>query len=299
MKIAAIIVLYNPNIELLIKQFESVCNQVEDVIYVDNASSNYDDFITAIGNNRKKHNIHIIKNDINMGLGYAHNQGIQEAKKIDAFAVLVLDHDSVLKPNFVYELTNSIKILYKSGVKVAAVGPIYINESTEEQYPITSYVGPFIKRLKPSKLPVEASVLISSGSLIPIDVLHQVGGMNEDLFIDYIDIEWSFRARSKGYKLYAIPSAIMNHQIGDNRISIFGRMVSIHSPLRRYYLSRNSIYMLKCPYVSVGYKLRELTFNALRMLVFALISDNRMLYIKYSLKGVFDGIKGKYGKCPM
>lgn len=298
MKISAVVVTYNPDIETLLEQFNSVYSQVDNVIYIDNGSSNYEELKLHIASLNDQNMIFMIHNKVNMGLGYAHNQGIRQSEELGSSAVLILDHDSVLRCSFVDELTKALECLCSNNEKVAAVGPIYINESTNEQYPITRYFGPFIKRLKPSSYPVEASVLISSGSLIPIEVLHKIGGMDEKLFVDYIDIEWSYRARSHGYKLYAIPTAVMNHQIGDKRASIFGRMVSIHSPLRRYYLSRNSIYMLRCPYVSWGYKVRELIFNMLRVIVFTLISHDRLKYLKYSFRGVFDGIKGKFGKCP-
>ena len=121
--------------------------------------------------------------------------------------------------------------------------------------------------------------------------------MNEELFVDYIDIEWSYRARSKGYKLFAVPVAVMNHTIGDNRYNFLGRMISIHSPLRRYYLSRNSVFMLRCSYISFGYKLRELVLNFVRVFVYAMISKNKLKYFRYSFVGLLDGIRGKFGQC--
>lgn len=297
MIVSAIIVTFNPDMKLLLQQYKSVCSQVNYIVYVDNGSSNFYEYKKAIEEvTLVSNDIRFIRNEHNMGLGYAHNQGIRMAKELKAQAVLILDHDSVLRSEFVKSLLFAMKKLLAENVKLAAVGPIYINEKTKEQYPITRYWGPFVKRLKPEKQLVEASVLISSGTLIPINILDIVGGMDENLFVDYIDIEWSYRVRSMGYKLYVVPSAIMNHQIGDKRIPVFGRMVSMHSPLRRYYLSRNSIYMLKCPYVSWGYKLREFTFNIFRVIIFTLYSSDKSKYLKYSFRGILDGIKGRYGK---
>lgn len=296
MKIAAIIVTYEPDLELLIKQYNSVYKQVDIVVYVDNNSSNYENFHNILlQKNSLANNLHFIHNTTNKGIGYAHNQGILRAKENKSDAVLILDHDSILKDNFVTNLSSFL--IENRESKIAAVGPIYMNATTGEFYPITTYIGPFIKRQKPSLYPVEASFLISSGSLIPINVIDNIGGMNEELFIDYIDVEWSYRARSKGYKLLAIPTAVMEHKIGDKRISILWRTISVHTPLRRYYLTRNSIYMIKLSYVSWGYKMRELSFNILRMLIFAIFSNEKMKYLKYSIRGLLDGFKGKYGEC--
>jgi len=297
--VCVVIVTFNPEIEVLRKQYNSVKNQVDHVIYVDNGSKDIEVlknfFLGEIGNGDTK--VTVIYNTNNKGLGFAQNQGIKAAKKNQATHILLLDHDSVLDSSFLDNLMMTEKELLEKKINVAAVGPIYFNEKTNEIYPITKFVGPFIKRITPKNmfLPVEASFIIASGSLIRTSVIDVLGMMNEELFVDYIDVEWSFRAKKKGFGVYVSPKARMNHQIGDNRVSIFGRMISVHSPVRRYYLTRNSIYMLRCPYVTWGYKLRELTFNIFRIFIFAIISTDRLTYLKLSFKGLRDGIKGKFG----
>lgn len=295
--ICAIIITYNPDVDTIKRQYASLLGQVNQIVYVDNNSQDISVLKAALEKfTTSSCKVHIIYNAENMGLGYAQNQGINQAKKDKCTHVLILDHDSILLENFVCRLLEKEDKLLKAGQKVGAIGPVYYNEKTGEIYPITKYTGPFIKRIIPENEPVEASFLISSGCLIRLDVVNDVGLMNEDLFIDYIDVEWSFRARNKGYKLYADPNSRMSHTIGDKRTSVFGRTISVHSPIRRYYLYRNSIFMIRCSYISWGYKLRELTFNVLRFCVFMLLSSDRKTYFKYSLKGFRDGLKGKMGK---
>lgn len=291
--ISAVIVLFNSDTSIVQSQYESLVEEVDEVIYIDNGSKNFNEIREIL--NRcatKRLPQFFIVNSKNMGLGFAQNQGIRQSIEHLADYVLLLDHDSVLQKEFIKNLCKHLATLKSVG----AVGPIYFNEETGETYPITRYVGPFIKRIIPLDSPVKASMLISSGSLIPTAIFKEIGFMNEELFVDYIDVEWSFRAREKGYSLFAIPSAKMNHKIGDKRINFLGRMISQHSPLRRYYLTRNSIFMLKCPYISIGYKIRELTLNFARIFCFALLSDNKKEYLKYSIKGLRDGLKGKFGE---
>lgn len=293
--VTAVIVLYNPDIETIHNQYRSLLGQISNIVYVDNGSININESLESLRNIESEIlPFTIIQNMENHGLGRAQNQGIHRALENNADFILLLDHDSVIREDFTANLIKQYQLLSKK-MRIGAVGPIYINESTGETYPITKYWGPFIKRIIPTKGPVEASCLISSGSLISISVLKDVGFMNEDLFVDYIDIEWSYRTRAKGYKLFAIPTAIMNHQIGDKRISFLGRKISMHSPLRRYFLTRNSIYMLKCPYISLGYKIRESIFNIARLLVFSLLSNKKKEYLKYAFIGLKDGLKGKFG----
>ena len=297
--ICAIVVTFNPEIELLKNQYNSVISQVDHIVYIDNNSNDIASLTLLFLNKFSAENnkATVIYNNKNEGLGYAQNQGIKVAKKIGATHILLLDHDSVLDSFFLDNLLKAENELLVRNIKVAAIGPTYINKKSGEIYPITKYVGPFIKRISPDSLrfPVEASFIIASGSLIRISVLDVLGLMNEELFVDYIDVEWSFRAKNMGYGVYVSPKAPMNHQIGDNRISVFGRMISVHSPTRRYYLARNSIYMLRSPYVSWGYKLREFVFNVFRILIFSLISNDRVKYLKFSIRGLADGIKGRFG----
>ncbi|MCW3093070.1 MAG: rhamnosyltransferase [Ferruginibacter sp.] len=295
----SITVTYNPDIALLNRQIDSLCNQVSNIVIVDNGSLNAAGlklYLESKSIEIEKSFI-LIFNKKNAGLGYAQNQGLKAALNKEATDMLILDHDSVIDDGFVKNLLESRRELIDNNIPVGAIGPIYYNENTMEVYPITKFLGPFIKRLTPSKQPVEASFLIASGCLINASVLADVGLMNEDLFIDCIDVDWSFRAASKGYKLFASPNAKMMHTIGDDRRNIIGRNISVHSPLRRYYLYRNSVFMVKSNTIPMGYKIREITFNLLRLLVFFTISKERTKYLKYSLYGFFDGLKGIGGEC--
>lgn len=295
-RIAAVIVLFNSSIELLRAQHNSLVLQASDLIYVDNGSAYDSPIFGFLSELSKKPNHHIIYNYENMGLGFAQNQGIRLAINLKANHILLLDHDSILRDKFLFALLQHEKELLANNINVGAVGATYFNEATGEIYPITKYHGPFISRIIPSNEPVSATFLIASGTLISVEVLNDVGFMNVDLFVDYIDVDWCARAKSKGYELFAIPDAKMNHIIGDRRVSLFGRKISVHSTLRRYYLTRNCFYMLRHRQVPIGYKIRETVFNFLRIFIFFFLADNKKEYILYTKKALLDGFRGNYGK---
>jgi rhamnosyltransferase len=297
--IFSISVTFNPDIHLLDRQINSLGFQVECIIIIDNGSSNLDELVPYLENKKNQSGQRIIAvyNGKNRGLGYAQNIGIKKAFENGANDILLLDQDSVLTENFIQELLDTRDLLTKQNIRVGAIGPVYYSESTNEIYPITKFWGPFIKRIEPSSKPEEASFLIASGCFINNKVIEDIGLMNEDLFIDCIDVDWSFRAQEKGYKLYVSPKAKMMHIIGEKRINIAGRSIAVHSPLRRYYLFRNSIFMVRSRYIPIGYKLREITFNAFRLLVYLSLSKDRLRYLKYSLTGFKDGLKGIGGEC--
>ena len=69
--IYAIVVTYNPEQALIDSQFESLVNQVDGVIYVDNASSNATVFPIS-------EKVIILRNQVNEGLGRAQHQLIHQ-----------------------------------------------------------------------------------------------------------------------------------------------------------------------------------------------------------------------------
>lgn len=295
----SITVTYNPDINLINRQIDSLLNQVHNIIIIDNGSYNAEELKNFLQQKSKEvnHPFTFICNAKNMGLGYAQNQGLQEAVNKNASDILILDHDSIVETGFINNLLVARNELISKGIRVGAIGPVYYGEHNNQFYPITKFWGPFIKRLQPTQFSVEASFLIASGCFINCQVLADVGFMNEDLFIDCVDVEWSFRANAKGYKLFVTPKAKMMHTIGDKRMNVFGRSISVHSPLRRYYLNRNSVMMIKIKTTPLGYKIRESTVNLLRLFVFLTVSKERSKYLKYSLSGLLDGLKGIGGEC--
>ena len=55
--------------------------------------------------------------------------------------------------------------------------------------------------------------LIPSGCLIPMSVLDKMGGMRDDLFIDYVDIEWGLLASHHGFQSYGVCTTHKHHPL--------------------------------------------------------------------------------------
>lgn len=291
--VAAILVTYNPDVYELQESLLSISKQIDRIIIVDNASQN----IVLLSKMISCHffdKVDMVSSPVNIGLSAAQNLGIKKARDCNVQHIVLFDQDSKIDDGFIFNMLETERVLLSKGEPVAAIGPSFFDAASLKPYPATVYRGPFIKRIDVNDI-TEATFIIASGCLIRMEVLDRVGMMKEDLFIDYIDIEWSLRAKSLGYKVFISPQAKMAHSIGDRRMSIMGRSVSVHSPIRRYYLTRNSFYLMRLSYVPVGYKLREAIFNVLRIAVSIVTSKERSQYIKYGLLGIRDGLKGKFG----
>jgi rhamnosyltransferase len=294
MKTTSLIVTFNPNLEILKKQIESLI-KFSTVVIVDNSSSNIN--CIEIICTSFKHSLSLIKLTENIGLASAQNKGIAVAEKIGCTHVIFFDQDSYLDKHSFRALQDAERKLLALGENVGAVGPVCYDPNDFREYPITKYFGPFIKRVfLPENTTQKASFLIASGSLVRIDVLRSVGGMMDELFIDYIDVEWSYRAQSKGFVLFATSSSRMSHLIGDARIKFFGRTISKHSPLRRYYLTRNSFKIVSLSHIPIAYKIREFFLILARIFAFYLVSNEKWTYTKFIFHALLDAFNGNYGK---
>lgn len=294
LKIAALIVTYNPDVQILAKLIErlKLSKFKLKIFLIDNASDNAQDLMnTCLPDDN------FIFLQENIGLAGAQNILLKKIMNSESDAVLFFDQDSEPTDEFITCLTQGLMDLKSQGHKVGAVGPVFYDPRTGTTTPFSLIQGCRVRSIHPeSSNPLKVSFLINSGMLVSVHTLKDVGFMRDELFIDYIDIEWCLRAANEGYCFYAIPDAKMSHTIGDARKIFLGREVSIHSPLRRYYLARNSIYMMRLSYIPAGYKFREAIFSTIRTVMFVACVDKKFTYIKYILRGWKDGIQKKYGK---
>jgi rhamnosyltransferase len=298
MKIHAIVVTYNPELDVLSREFEFVIPQVDKIWVIDNASSS--SLATWVDDLGLHDKLELVQMPANLGLGAAQNTGIQLARAAGATHVLILDQDSQPMPDMVDRLLAASNQLQSAGVPVAAVAPVYADSATG---PASGFVRlGWLDFKKQTVLPgqdvVEADFVISSGSLIPVSVLDDIGPMDESLFIDHVDTEWCLRAQSKGYKLFGVPGARMVHTLGDRRTRIWflrWRNVPYHSPFRYYYILRNSLLMQRRPYMPLKWRVAEFIRCVRVFCFYGLFAPQRGACLRMMLRGIADGLRGVSG----
>lgn len=302
-RISAIVTTYFPDASLLKSVLSQIALQVPGVVIVDNGSE--EETLGPILEMTGGSSVSLIKLGSNQGIAAAHNRGIAWAKAHNYTHVLLMDQDSVPMEDMVERLLTAESHLMAEGQKVAAVGPCFIDTRYSERASFGRIQGWRMKRSYCHRGQMEeyhrADDLISSGMLIRIPVLDEIGSMEEGLFIDYVDIEWGLRARSKGHYCFGICSAEMTHRLGDNAVrSYIGRRrhVPVRSPLRHYYLFRNAITLYKRPYapfpwiVNDGYRL------LLKYVFYATITPPRWQHFKMMTLGIWHGLCGRVGPLP-
>lgn len=270
--VVLIIVFYNPN-QKQIKHAQSLGARYH-VVVVDNSDTTLSDF-------QCDDNIEYLPLHTNMGIAYAQNVGIECAFNNKFQFILFLDQDSSFKeedlPLMISEYTR-IKLLDPD---ICALGPLIINETTGREYKTELSAGEHGM----------VTSIISSGMLAEVSVLKEVGGMDENLFIDNVDHEWCWRANSKGKHVYMTRNVKLYHSVGQNTTRFLGMQIIKSSPTRSYYKFRNSILLLRRKYVPSSWKLKSL---------FHMLFDYSMYWLRYKdygkeyIKAANNGIKDAF-----
>jgi rhamnosyltransferase len=297
-KVHAIVVTFNPEWDVLLREFALLAPQVDKIWLVDNASSQ--SLAVWVSGLPWAGKLELVQMSANLGLGAAQNAGIQLARAAGASHVLILDQDSEPMPDMVDRLLAASDRLQSSGVRLAAVAPVYADSATG---PASGFVRlGWLDFKKQTTLPgqdvVEADFVISSGSLVPVSVLDDIGPMDESLFIDHVDTEWCLRAQSKGYRLFGVPDARMVHTLGDRRTRIWflrWRNVPYHSPFRYYYILRNSLLMQRRPYMPLKWRVAELIRCCRVVCFYGLFAPQRGACLRMMWRGIVDGLRAVSG----
>ena len=296
--VTAVVVTYNPNIARLKALCEATRPQVGHIVLVDNGSR--PDSLAAVQTLCDRR-IRLLPLGSNRGIGAAQNAGIAQARHHGAEHVLLLDHDSIPAADMVARLHAALDAQPPGSVPVAAAGPRYADpRQAHDPSPFVQLQG--LRRIRcectdPHQR-LEVEHLIASGSLIPMAVLDAIGDMNEELFIDYVDIEWCLRATDAGYRVLGVCDAHMQHALGDAPIAFMGKHLPDHSPLRHYYLFRNALLMYRMPHISLRWKLVDFYQLILKYGFYALVATPRWPRIRMMNRGLWHGLLGRGGALP-
>ncbi|MXR37658.1 glycosyltransferase family 2 protein [Craterilacuibacter sinensis] len=296
-KIIAIIVTYNPSLDILIRLFNSIATQANNFIIIDNGSANAEQVKTS---SNKYLNSIFINLPENKGIAFAQNVGFRIAESQGASYVLTLDQDSLPSSKMVSNLASIFDLPHKNNAPIAAVGPILKDENTQLHLPLFSYKGGKKQRIIPthSHSIIDLEFLVSSGTLLSMEALKEVGLMREELFISYVDVEWCLRARSYGYRIVANCATTMQHSLGDHRIKIGHLIIPLHSPLRHFYLMRSGIYMQKLLHLSQPWRRADRRQLLRSFILFSLIGLPSPKEFISMCRGLHAGFKMKVKSIP-
>lgn len=292
-QVASVVVTYDPDPGALQNLVSLLKKQTDWVLLVDNFCGK--DSGTWLTESRFR-DVRILRLSRNVGLGAAQNIAIEMCRELGCTHVMLVDQDSRPAPDMVRRLLQAYE---KSSIlgNVAAVGPRYVDKRFGNISPFIHIQGFRLKR-RPCRRPgdiVPVDFLIASGMLIPMEVLDVVGTMREDLFIDYVDTEWCFRASKAGYKLYGVCDALMEHELGKDPIKIAGKTWAVRSPLRHYYLVRNAVSLYREKWVPLRWKFVDGYRLLVKFVVYSVLAKPRLKHLKMMSAGFWHGLVGRLG----
>lgn len=282
-KIAAGIVLFNPNIDRLFENIKALIPQINILILVDNHSDNLLSVKQAIEaekslfSNKK---LKIIENPDNLGIAAALNSICKEAINQGADWVLTMDQDSVCADKLIEKYEE-----HKNLQGVASLCCIINDRSGALQYEKDVWSGDYRE--------VEAT--ITSANYISLSAWKKIGGFDERYFIDKVDTDYCFRLVLAGYKIVQINYPGMLHEIGnhatDHKLFGYPFIVFNHSPFRAYHLIRNQIFFAR-KFESVKGKkwAKRIKRTAwTRIIVYLLYEKHKIAKLKAWVRGLKDG----------
>ena len=227
MNIAGVVILYHPDMELLLANIQSYHTGLKQLYVYDNSDTKTLGIEEALL--KLNPSIEYKYFNANEGIAKRLNQAMDQASLNQYDYLLTMDQDSSFKAGDFEK--------YKSLIQSTAY----------------NHVAQFGVNCQPDytqskEQPEEALTLITSGSILNLSITKNIGSFKEDFFIDFVDAEFSYRVIQNGYINLMFSNIVLNHALGTlvegRGLGNFKKsMRIIHAPIRVYYIIRNGLYL--------------------------------------------------------
>jgi rhamnosyltransferase len=282
--VSAVVVTYHPNATML-KNLRKVLTQVQGLVVVDNGSGAEE--VKALRAASQTIGFHLIENEENVGLAEALNQGVRRVKSEGYPWVILFDQDSIITGGFVGQMFSAWEV-HPNRERVGSLHPKYVDPETgvESRVRRASDGGPVFS--------------LTSGALMPVWIFDKIGWFASEYFIDFVDFEYCLRIRAAGYLVADSRHAVLLHHVGHPkkiRFLGFSFRPTNHSPMRRYYMSRNRVAVYRKYFRLFPSWIFQSMNESLRETVKCFLGEqSRARKFRSFLLGTWDGLTGRMGK---
>ena len=282
MKIAALVILYYPD-QRTVENILSYSSYVSKLYIADNSEKPVPEQIASISH--AVPGAVYIHDGNNNGIAGRLNQVCRMAKVEGFDFLLTMDQDSAFSEGAIKSYFQCFTH-FQEKEQVAMFGVQYENPGWASE----------------TCRPVTWSTLITSGSLVNLRLFEQIGGFDENLFIDTVDFEYCFRSIQKGFRNILFKNVLLTHHLGTKKLRhTAGKKTnlsySLHSPVRLYYMMRNYMYLraiYKKSFPTEMLQSRNAVFN--RVKINLLHNSDRISIVKSLLRAVIDFNRNRMGK---
>ena len=271
MRIAGTVILFNPKSDIL-HFIETYLSNIELLLVYDNSLTNAAEakFITT-----KK--CRYVWDGENLGISKRLNQAIEVARVENFDLLLTMDQDSFFSKDVAKYYMNKIYSLNNTSIGMYGIKYDFKLTSTESSL---------------------NKILITSGSVINIDIAYKIGGFDENLFIDGVDTEYCLKLIKNNFSTILFNDITLNHSLGESiqtltpQLKIQNR--SVHSSKRIYYMVRNNFYLRNIYHEQKDKLPWSPIINEIKNAIF--YSGEKLKTFIAIFKAIFDFIFKKMGK---
>lgn len=276
-EVLGVVVTFNPDSIVLHSNLNALLKQTDQILVYDNGSADQNVLKKICG---EYPGVRLIENGENLGLPVCYNKAMAYAIENGYAWLLIMDQDTVLPDEYVAEAKS-----YFSDPQTAIICPNY--------WDINAYSREEFEKITPKEDISYVKRCISSGSLVRVSCLEQLGGFDEAMFIDYVDYDYCRTVIDHGYRILQMNNCVMQHQIGNSRVvKLFNRpqVIHNHSGLRKYYFFRNRVYYARKH--RLKYKENKSFYRGfIKLLILVFYEDQAVGKFGSSMKGILDGFR--------
>lgn len=226
------VVTFNPD-ETLAGHLGALRPQCGKLVVVDNGSDNAD----WVADVAARCGCVLVRNVGNLGIAAALNAGARIAMEEGFTWLGTFDQDSLCPPGAIAGLL-ALEKVHPRGQAIGLLAMRHRDRVLQRDYHHPLDILEDAGRWRSLR------VAITSGSLLRVDVLRQIGAFDEALFIDMVDHEMCLRLRRHGWLVVEADDVLLEHSIGAasvHRLLGLRLVCTHHSPPRRYYRVRNQL----------------------------------------------------------
>ncbi|WP_199089661.1 glycosyltransferase family 2 protein [Bosea sp. ASV33] len=238
--------------------------------------------------------LRLIASPDNVGLGRGLNAVMEAASEEGFTHVLLLDQDTEPTSEVLTDLAGRLRELEYAGERVAVLAP-RLTPPDEGFYKPIRY-----EWRKGRRADDLAAVDFSptSGSLVSVAAYRDIGPFRDDFFIAGIDVEWGFRAWSKGWSSLVATDLAIPHRWGEavSAAELGKPQILRHAPIRNYYYARNVVAVARLGHVPLSWRFRSCAALAAQIGLMALRGPPGGLRPIWA--GLRDGLAGQLGPAP-
>jgi GT2 family glycosyltransferase len=241
---------------------------------------------------------HHIRSEANLGFAAGNNLGLRRALEAGADCALLLNNDTEVEPDFLEPLLAAVESDPAAGLvnpKILYADPAGTIWFSRGEHSLWTGLARCVDRHRADEPGDDATISMTFATgcalLIPCRVLHQIGLLDESLFMYSEDLDLSIRVRRAGLKILNVRSSrVVHHEKVQRR-------KTVSDPFRLHLTTRNTVLVERLharPWHHLTFwpwfTLRWVALLSLKNLLRGFPRDAAAIW-----SGLWDGLRGRIG----